>query len=56
MALVLGLYVLFIGGVVGLLALIFSHPFIDVAVDLAPAILLFLGATIIHGLRHDLDT
>jgi len=56
LALVLGLYALAVGAIVGIVALIFSRPYIDVAVNLMPAILVCLVATIYHGLRHDLDS
>ncbi|MGP9538046.1 hypothetical protein ACT3SP_08540 [Brachybacterium sp. AOP43-C2-M15] len=56
LALVLSLYLVAVAIVVTIVAAIFQRPFVDVTVNLAPAILIFLVVTIVHGVRHDLDS
>ena len=52
--LVVSLYLVAIAVLVAGVAAIFQRPFLDITVDLAPAILIFLAVTIVHGARHDL--
>lgn len=55
LALVLGLYAVAVAGMVGLVAWMFDRPFLEAAGNVCSAIVLFLGVTIYHGLRHDLS-
>lgn len=45
-----------ISALVGVVARLFERPFLDVTVNLAPAIVLCLIGVVAHGLRHDLDS
>ncbi|GAA1319697.1 hypothetical protein [Brachybacterium tyrofermentans] len=56
LTLVLALYGGTVAVIVGMVAAIFQRAFLDVTVDLAPAIIICLFASIIHGVRHDLDS
>ena len=56
LALVVSLYLMAVAILVALLAGFFQRPFLDVTVDLAPVILICLAGTVVHGLRHDLDS
>lgn len=55
MTLAVSLHLVTVALIVGVVAAIFQRPFLDITVDLAPAILVFLVVTVIHGVRHDLD-
>ena len=54
LVLVVSLHLVAIAVLVAGVAAIFQRPFLDITVDLAPAILIFLAVTIVHGARHDL--
>src|SRR5699024_11284750 len=41
---------------VAVIAGIFERPFLAVTVDLTPVILICLGGTVVHGMRHALDS
>ena len=56
LTLVVSLYLMAVAILLGMLAGIFQRPFLDVTVDLAPAILICLVGSVVHGLRHDLDS
>ena len=56
LTLVVVLYAAGVAVLVGAVAGLFERPFLDVAVNLAPAIVLCLTGVIVHGLRHDLDS
>lgn len=54
--LVVSLFLMAVAILVGMLAGIFQRPFLDVTVDLAPVILICLVVSVVHALRHDLDS
>ncbi|MGO1183014.1 MAG: hypothetical protein ACTHZ5_00300 [Micrococcaceae bacterium] len=54
LVLVVGLYALGMAGIVGAVAWVFDRPFFDVALNLSPALIIFFGVAVYHGLRHDL--
>ena len=56
LTLVISLYVVAVAVIVPVAATIFQRPFLDVTVDLAPAIVVCLIGSIVHGVRHDLDS
>ena len=56
LTLVVALYAAGVSALLGAVAALFARPFLDVTVDLAPAIVLCLIGVVIHGLRHDLDS
>lgn len=56
LALVVVLYLMAVAVLIALVAGIFQRPFLDVTVDLAPVILICLVGSVVHGLRHDLDS
>lgn len=56
LTLAIGLYLMIVAIIVAAVAGVFQRPFLDVVVNLAPAIVLCLIGTIVHGLRHDLDS
>ena len=56
LTLVVALYAAGVSALLGAVAALFERPFLDVTVDLAPAIVLCLIGVVIHGLRHDLDS
>ncbi|MGO1285777.1 MAG: hypothetical protein ACTHWF_13045 [Brachybacterium sp.] len=56
LALVLVLYAAGVAALVGVVARLFERPFLEVTVNLAPAIVLCLIGVVVHGLRHDLDS
>lgn len=56
LTLVLSLYLVAIAILVAVIAGIFERPFLAVTVDLTPVILICLVGTVVHGMRHDLDS
>ena len=56
MTLVLTLYVASIAVILAGVSAVLDQPFLDSAVNLAPAIILGLIGMVIHAARHDLDT
>jgi len=56
LTLVLALYLGAVAILVAVIAGIFQRPFLAVTVDLAPVILICLVGSVVHGLRHDLDS
>ncbi|MDN6303853.1 MAG: hypothetical protein ACTMKY_15970 [Dermabacteraceae bacterium] len=56
LALVLSLYLGAVALLVAVIAGVFQRQILAVTVDLAPVILICLAGTVVHGLRHDLDS
>ncbi|MGP9845146.1 hypothetical protein [Brachybacterium sp. 107] len=56
LTLVLALNVVAVTVIVAVVAAIFQRDVLEITVDLAPAIVVYLIVMIIHGMRHDLDS